>query len=136
MPATNDTDDADDAGSARYAVAVRFRLDASAPEWEVEPATVERTCYRRAAPPGDPGWLFFRDHLWRGKFNHPEHVRQVVSEAFDVPIEAIEFRGLHTDETYFEQLKREIGADLTCFNADSVAEVLTKYLGSSIQVGA
>jgi hypothetical protein len=30
-------------------------------------------------------------------------------------------------------LRREIDADLGLFNADSVAEVLNKYLGSSIQ---
>ena len=84
--------------SARYAFAVRFRLDASTAEWRVDTRTVERTCYREAPLPGEPGWLFFRDYLWRGECNHPEHLARLVGEAFDLPVENIEFRGLRTDK--------------------------------------
>jgi hypothetical protein len=129
-------DDPEKDGSARYAFAVRFQLNASASEWRADTRTVERTCYREAAPPGEPGWLFFRDHLWRGKCNHPEHLSRLVGEAFDLPVEGIEFRGLRTDEAYFTALKEEIATDLALFNADSTAEVIKKYLGSSIQVNA
>jgi hypothetical protein len=85
-------------------------------------------------PPGEPGWLFFYEHCWRGKANHPEHLATVVEDAFSLPIKSVEFRGLRTDEAYFETLKREIGTDLSQFNADSTTEVVNKYLGSSIQV--
>lgn len=128
------TDAADESGRARYAFAVRFRLDAATSEWHADPRKVERTCYRRAVPPGEPGWLFFRDHLWRGRCNHPEHLTRIVEDAFSLPVERVEFRGLRTDDAYLAVLKDEIAADLSLFNADSVAEVLTKYLGSSIQV--
>ena len=84
--------------SARYAFAARFRLDASTAEWRVDTRTVERTCYREAPPPGEPGWLFFRDYLWRGECNHSEHLARLVGEAFDLPVENIEFRGLRTDK--------------------------------------
>ena len=138
MTTTNDPsgpDEPDDAGSARYAFAVRFRLDAAAAaDWEAAPRRIERTCYRTAPPPGEPGWLFFRDHLWRGRANHLGHLAGLVEDAFSLPVESVEFRGLRTDETYFEALKREIGADLARFNADSVSEVVNKYFGSSIQV--
>lgn len=134
MTAVIDSDDPDEPGRARYAVAVRFRLDAATPEWQVESPAVERTCYRRAPTPGEPGWLFFREHLWRGEFNHPDHLAALVEEAFGVPVEHVEFRGLRTDEAYFEALKDEIGTDLIRFNADSVSEVVKKYLGSAIQV--
>jgi hypothetical protein len=128
-------DDPEKDGSARYAFAVRFRLDASTAEWRADSRPVERTCYREASPPGEPGWLFFRDHLWRGECNHSEHLARVVGEAFSLPVERVEFRGLRTDEAYFTALKEEIAADLALFNADSTAEVINKYLGSSIQVG-
>jgi len=127
-------DEPDDAGSARYAFAVRFRLDALAADWEAAPRRIERTCYRTAPPPGEPGWLFFRDHLWRGEANHPGHLADLVEDAFSLPVEHVEFRGLRTDETHFEALKHEIDSDLNRFNADSMSEVLTKYLGSSIRV--
>jgi hypothetical protein len=135
MASVDDPDDPRKPSSAQYAFAVRFRLDASMPEWHVESRTVERTCYREAPPPGEPGWLFFRDHLWRGECNHPEHLARVVDEAFSLPVETVEFRGLRTDEAYFAALKGEIATDLALFNADSTADVIKKYLGSSIQVG-
>lgn len=134
MTAANDSEDVRETGRARYAVAVRFRLDASMPEWRAESSAVERTCYRRTPTPGEPGWLFFRDHLWRGEFNHPEHTSEIVERAFGLPVEGVEFRGLRTDEAYFEALKHETDRDLTRFNADSVTEVLNKYLGSAIRV--
>ena len=134
MTRTDDIDDAENASNARYAFAIQFRLDAATADWQIDSRTLERTCYRVAPPPGEPGWLFFRDHLWRGECNHPEHTARLIEDAVSLPVESVVFRGLRTDEAYFERLKDEIATDLTSFNADSVAEVIKKYLGSSIQV--
>jgi hypothetical protein len=68
-------DDPDEPGSAQYACAVRFRLDASTSEWRADTRTIERTCYWEAAPPGEPGWLFFRDHLCAGSAITPSTSR-------------------------------------------------------------
>jgi hypothetical protein len=47
---------------------------------------------------------------------------------------SVEYRALETGEAYLDALKGEIRADLGTFNADSVSEVLNKYLGSSLEV--
>lgn len=121
--------------SGRYVFAVRFRL---APEADVyvEPATFETTLYREADPPGEEGWLFFRDNLWRGELNAPDHLRDLTEEALDVPVESIEYRRFEIREADYEALKEAIAADLEAFNADSTSEVINKYFGSSIDVVA
>ena len=61
---------------ARYVFAVRFRLDPDAGGVTVEPNEFETRLYRAADPPGDDGWLFFRDsepsvyYPWRGGNSH------------------------------------------------------------------
>ncbi|MCG1003883.1 MULTISPECIES: LWR-salt protein [Halobacterium] len=118
---------------ARYAFAVRFRLD---PERgvRVDPDVFETRVERAAADPGEPGWLFFRDNLWRGEIGDSDHFREVTSDALGVPVDSVAYRALETDREYYDALKEEIGAHLDLFNADSTPEVLNKYLGSSVEV--
>jgi len=118
---------------ATYVFSVRFRL---APDFSVsvEPATFETTLRRPAVPPGEDGWLFFRDNLWRGEVNDPPHARELAEDALGVPVEAVEYRRFDTDEEYYDALKATIAEDLELFKADSVNEVLTKYFGSSVEV--
>jgi hypothetical protein len=120
-------------GDAAYVFRVRFRLD-PAPGVSVDPDRFETTLERRAAPPGDPGWLFFRDNLWRGEANDEAHLRETASEALGVPVESVSFRELRTDAAYLDALREAVAADLSRFRADGVDEALHKYLGSSIHV--
>lgn len=126
------TDDQSAAG--RYVFAVEFRLDPGSRDLLVEPATFETTVFRVADQPGEPGWRFFRDNLWRGEVNHPDHVRDLTEEALGVPVDAVTFRELRVTEAYLERLRSAIADDLAAFNADSDDEVLRNYLGSSIHV--
>ncbi|WP_435319269.1 LWR-salt protein [Haloarchaeobius sp. TZWSO28] len=119
---------------AEYVVAVRFRLDPTSADVSVTPNEFETTLLREADEPGTDGWLFFRDNLWRGELNDPAHVRELAEDALGVTVLSVEFRGLRTDDEYFSALKDAIGDNLDLFRADSVHEVLNKYLGSSIQV--
>jgi hypothetical protein len=119
---------------AEYVFRVRVRIDPTSESVRVDPATVETTLYRRADPPGEEGWLFFRDNLWRGEVNDEGHHRAMAEESLDVPVDSVAFSALRTDEAYFDEMKAEIGESLELFNADSVSEVLSKYLGSSIEV--
>ena len=121
-------------GSARYVFRVRFRLDPRPPGVSVEPATFETVLSRAANPPGTDGWLFFRDNLWRGELADESHFRELSGEALSVPVTAVSFRELVTDEAYLDDLKAAVAADLGLFNAETVSEVLSKYLGSSIRV--
>ncbi|MDG5777632.1 LWR-salt protein [Haloarculaceae archaeon H-GB2-1] len=126
--------DGDDTGDARYVFGVRFRLDPTVEGVSVDPETFETTLFRRADPPGEDGWLFFRDNCWRGELADEAHFRELTEEALDVPVVAVDFRELRTDEAYLSALKAEIADDLSLFNASSTTEVLSKYLGSSIHV--
>lgn len=119
---------------ARYAFGVRVRLEPARDGIEVDPATIETTVYRDADEPGTEGWLFFRDTLWRGELSDADYGRRLVDEWIDAPVESVDFRALHTDEEYLDALKAEVAADLELFKADTVSEVLSKYLGSSIEV--
>jgi len=119
---------------ARYVFAVRFRLDPAAGGVSVEPNESETRLSREADPPGEEGWLFFRDNLWRGEINDDRHFRRLTEEALDVTVLSVEYRAFETDDEYLAALKDEIRDDLATFNADSVPEVLNKYLGSSIEV--
>jgi len=134
MADRNDERDGDPAGSAEYVFRVRVRLDPRPAGVRVEPATFETTLFREADPPGTEGWLFFRDNLWRGDLNDPDHFRDLTEEALGVPVLSVAFRELRTDAAYLDALESEIGANLDLFRADDVAEVLNKYLGSSIHV--
>lgn len=118
---------------ARYRFRVRFRLSAATTDVEIDPDEFETTLYHKAAPPGEDGWLFFRDHLWRGSVNDPDHFRRLVAESLDVPITDVEYRAFETDGVYLDAFREAIAAELETFNADSVDAVLHKYLGSSIE---
>jgi hypothetical protein len=119
--------------NARYVFRVRARFETPTGV-AVEPATVDLSFYRQAADPGEEGWRFFRDNLWRGDVADEDHFRDLVSEALGVEVESVSFAALETDPEYLEALKEAIAADLDAFRADSVDEVLSKYLGSSIEV--
>jgi hypothetical protein len=119
---------------ARYVFAVRFRLDPTVGGVSVEPNEFETRLYREADPPGEEGWLFFRDNLWRGEINDERHFRRLTEEALDATVLSVEYRAFETDDEYLTALKDEIRDDLATFNADSVSEVLNKYLGSSVEV--
>lgn len=130
-----DTSDSS-SGTARYVFRVRFRIAPSLPEVSVEPAEFETTLHRAADPPGEAGWLFFRDHLWRGNVGDEAHFREVTEDALGVPVVSISFSELQTNQAYLDALRDAIGAQLGEFRADSVDEAVTKYLGSSIHVVA
>jgi hypothetical protein len=122
------------AGTARYVFRVRFRIDPSMPEVSIDPAAFQTTLYRAADPPEEPGWLFFRDHLWRGEVGDERYVREITEDALGVPVVSVSFSELRTDQAYLDALRDAVGADLDAFNADTVEEALKKYLGSSIRV--
>lgn len=118
----------------RYVFNVRFRLTPTR-EVTVDPQSFETTMYRPADHPDDgDGWLFFRDHLWRGELADAEHFTHMTEDALDVHVESVEYRRLEIDEDAYDELKEAIGANLHLFKADSVTEVLNKYLGSSVEV--
>ena len=125
---------ADDGGTARYVFRLRFRLEPAVEGLSADPDRFETTVYRRAEPPGEDGWRFFRDHLWHGELADSEHFRSVAEDALGVPVESVEFRELQTDEAYLEALRAAVSDDLSEFRADSVDRALSKYLGSSIRV--
>ena len=124
----------DGGGDAEYVFRVVLRLSPPDPAVRVEPETVEVSMFERAAQPGEEGWLFFRDNLWRGEVNDPENLRRHAEESFGTEVHSIEFRELRTDEPYLEALKDEIDENLELFRADDVAEAITKYLGSRVHV--
>ena len=121
-------------GDAHYVFRVRFRLAPRPPDVDVDPETFETTLSRRAAPPGEDGWRFFRDNLWRGAVGDEPYLRELTEEALGVPVESVAFSELRTDEAYLDALRAAIREDLGAFRADSVEEALSKYLGSSIHV--
>lgn len=121
-------------GSARYVFRVRFRVEPSQPAVSVEPAEFETTLSRGADPPGEPGWLFFRDNLWRGNVGDEAYFREVAEEALGVSVVSISFSELRTTQAYLDALREAIGDQLDEFRAETVDEALTKYLGSSIHV--
>ncbi|WP_418281097.1 LWR-salt protein [Halorubrum sp. DTA98] len=119
---------------ATYRFRVTFRL--APDDARVDPDRFEATMAIPASPPGDPGWLLFRDRLWRGEVGDEPSMRELASDRLGVDVTAIAFSELRTDEAYLDALKRAIANDLAAFNAESVDEVLHKYLGSSIHVRA
>ncbi|GGM55467.1 hypothetical protein J2752_000749 [Halarchaeum rubridurum] len=118
----------------RYVFAVRFRLE---PERDVtvDPDTFETRLVRPAEPPGEAGWLFFRDTLWRGEIGDEAHVRELTAEALGgVTVLDVDYRAFEVDAAYREAFREEIAANLDAFRAESVDEVVNKYLGSSLEV--
>lgn len=121
-------------GAARYVFRVRFRIEPSVSEVSVDPAEFETTIYRAADPPGEAGWLFFRDHLWRGNVGDERYFREIAEDALGVSVVSISFSEIQLDQAYLDSLRTEIDDELERFRADSVDQVLKKYLGSSIRV--
>ncbi|MFD1563464.1 LWR-salt protein [Haloarchaeobius amylolyticus] len=124
---------------ARYAFRVRIRIEPAHEDVSIEPSSAETTVtlFREAPEPGTEGWLFFRNTLWRGEVGDEDYARQLAAAWLGVPertVHAVEFRELQTDQEYFDALKAEIAADLEPFKADTVSEVISKYLGSSVRV--
>lgn len=124
---------------ARYAFRVRVRIEPAREDVSLEPSSAETTVtlFLAAPEPGTEGWLFFRDTLWRGEVGDEDYTRHLAAEWLGVPertVHAVEFQELQTDQAYFDALKAEIGADLEPFKADTVSEVISKYLGSSVRV--
>ncbi|MFW5917792.1 MAG: LWR-salt protein [Halorubrum sp.] len=117
---------------AAYVFRVSFRLDPA--DALVDPDRFEATMELPASEPGEDGWLFFRDRLWRGALGDEPAFRDLASDRLGVQVVDASFRELRTDGPYLDALKAAIDDDLARFNADSVDEVLRKYLGSSIHV--
>jgi hypothetical protein len=118
--------------NAAYVFAVAFRLDPEAAT--VQPDRFETIMEIPASEPGTDGWLFFRDRLWRGEVGDEESFRRLASDRLGVSVTAASFRELRTDRAHREAFRAAIADDLDRFNAESVDEVLRKYLGSSIHV--
>ncbi|WP_434531430.1 LWR-salt protein [Haloarcula sp. NS06] len=123
-----------DNATARYVFRVELRLEPDADGLWTDPDQFETTLYRVADDPGESGWLFFRDTLWRGELADEPHFRRLVEDELGCPVISASFSEFRTDEAYLESLKAEIANNLALFNAGSVREVVNKYLGSSIQV--
>lgn len=110
------------------------RLDPAERGVWARPDTFETTVFRAADPPGEPGWLYFRDNLWRGECGDAAHMRAVAEDTLDVAVDSVDFRELRTTRAHLDDLRAAVAADLDAFNAETVDEALTKYLGSSIHV--
>ncbi|WP_436929587.1 LWR-salt protein [Halosimplex halobium] len=123
-----------DSPAAAYVFRVTVRLDPEVEGVWTEPDAFETTVFRVADPPGEPGWLYFRDNLWRGDCGDAAHMRDVAEDALGMPVDSIDFRELRTTQAYLDDLRAAVADDLGTFNADTVDEALTKYLGSSIHV--
>lgn len=120
---------------ASYVFRVRFTL--SPRRARIEPDTFETVLRIPAPPPGEEGWLLFRDALWRGEANDAEHVRRLCADRLPpgVGVLSATFSGFETDDAYLDALRAAIGENLDPFRADSVRDALHKYFGSSIRVG-
>ena len=155
MADEHEHEDEDDDGNrgAAYVFRVRFRLDPAAASVSLSPNAFETTLERAADPPGEDGWLFFRDNLWRGEGNDAAHLRDLAEEALGgrgartrptgegggITVESVSFRELRTTEAHLDALRTAIDEELasgtgTFGNAGSADEVLKNYLGSSIHV--
>ncbi|MFB6069830.1 MAG: LWR-salt protein [Halanaeroarchaeum sp.] len=118
---------------ARYVFAVTFRLEPE-PGVGLDPDTFETRLSRPAATPGEAGWRFFRDNLWRGEIADRDHFREITEAAIGATVLDVDYRFFEADEEYLTALRESIAADLADFKDDSVERVSTKYFGSSIEV--
>ncbi|ELZ96894.1 hypothetical protein C440_03933 [Haloferax mucosum ATCC BAA-1512] len=116
-----------------YVFRVRVRLDTAA-NVAADPDEFETTVRVTPPDPGESGWLFFRDALWRGEVNDDVHARQLAESWLDVPVVSCAFAELQASESELDAFREAIAANLDAFNADSVRDVLHKYLGSAIRV--
>lgn len=65
---------------ATYLFRVTFRLEPDAERVRVDPDRFETTMAIPAPPPGEPGWLLFRDRLWRGRIGDEPSMCAFASE--------------------------------------------------------
>lgn len=121
---------------ASYVFRVRFTL--SPRRACIDPDAFETVLRIPASPPGEEGWLLFRDALWRGEANDDEHARRLCADRLPEGVEVLSatFAEFETDEAYLAALREAVGDDLAAVRADSVREALHKYFGSSIRVDA
>ncbi|WP_123537571.1 LWR-salt protein [Halosimplex salinum] len=119
---------------AAYVFRVTVRLDPDVDGVWAEPDTFETTVFREADQPGEPGWRYFRDNLWHGECGDEAYMREVTEDALGTAVDTVSFRELRTSQAYLDDLRAAVADDLDAFNADSVDEALSKYLGSSIHV--
>ncbi|MFB6121838.1 MAG: LWR-salt protein [Haloferacaceae archaeon] len=117
---------------AAYVFRVRFRLDPQGVR--VDPAAFETVLRKPAPDPGEDGWTFFRDALWRGEVADEAHLRERFADVLGVAVTDVTFSELEADQEYLDALDDAIEADLDAFNANGVREARHKYLGSSIRV--
>ncbi|PSP95321.1 hypothetical protein BRC84_03400 [Halobacteriales archaeon QS_1_68_44] len=89
-------------GDAEYVFSVRLDISPADPELRLEPTTVETTLFRTAADPGETGWLFFRDNLWRGEVSDPDHLRESAEDALGLEVRSVEFRELRAEAAYVD----------------------------------
>lgn len=120
--------------AAAYVFRVTVRFEPAAEGVWLDPSTFDTTVHRRADPPGEPGWLYFRDNLWRGECGDEDHMRELTEDVLGNPVQNVEFRELRTSQAYLDDLRDAIASELDLFNASNTDEVLSKYLGSSIHV--
>lgn len=124
---------------AAYVFRVRFRLSSQS-DVRIEPETFETVLSWPAAQPGTEGWLFFRNHLWRGEVNDQQPLRDQAERALgSVAVEHIAFLELRTTREHLNALKDQIEAALErqpspFGNATSAEEVVKNHLGSAIHV--
>jgi hypothetical protein len=118
--------------SATYVFRVTVGLEPTGVR--AEPTTFETVVERPADPPGEPGWRFFRDRLWRGAVGDQRSMRAWASERLGAPVVAIEFGELRTDPAYLDALRDAIAAEPAAFGDAAPERALTNYLGSSIRV--
>lgn len=129
---------------AAYVFRVAFRIDPR--DVTVDPDRFQTTMEIPAREPGEDGWLFFRDRLWRGEIGDKPSFRRLaadrlgIADAEGIEVVAVDFRELRTDEAYRGALREAIADDLGRFNAGGVDSgsgadaVMHKYLGSSVHV--
>ncbi|MFC7142025.1 LWR-salt protein [Halosimplex aquaticum] len=120
--------------NAAYVFRVTVRLEPGVEGVWATPDTFETTVFRAADPPGEPGWLYFRDNLWRGECGDESYMREVTEDALGTTVASVSFSELRTTQGYLDDLRETIADNLDLFNASTVDEVLSKYLGSSIHV--
>ncbi|WP_330631505.1 LWR-salt protein [Halocatena halophila] len=123
---------------AEYVVRVTFRLEPNT--GRIDPQRFQTTVAWPAPTPGEEGWLWFRNHLWRGELTATGPVRERAARTLDVAhIEQISFSELQTTESYLDALYEKIETrlddpDRPFKSATSIEAVIRNYFGSSIRV--
>ena len=116
-----------------YVFRVTVRLG-GADDVTVTPDAVETVVEVDAAPPGEEGWLRFRDTLWRGDVADERHARELAASWVTAPVVDVSFSELRLDGAYREALRDAIAAHPEAFGGDDPRDVLHRHLGSSLRV--